>query len=105
MSAKIKETCYDLKNAWDCADSELSVVMHMLDACRVLAALERAPEHHDTHPSHNIKTGGGFAHGIRLNSETLPGLLQYAFLMIGSVQNDVGYAVEKTLEALERSAA
>jgi hypothetical protein len=78
-----QQTCCDLQNIHDVADSELTVVCHILDACIVLSALERAPEHHDTHPIHNIKTGGGFAHGNRLSAETLPALLLHAMHLVG----------------------
>jgi hypothetical protein len=96
-----QQTCCDLQNIHDIADSELTVVCHILDACIVLSALERAPEHHDTHPSHNIKTGGGFAHGNRLSAETLPALLLHAMHLVGSANDAMCDLKVKAVAALE----
>ena len=95
-----KQTCCYLQNTYDVADSELSIASHILDACIVLSALERSPEHYDGHPSYNIKTGGGFAHGNRLSVETLPALLLHAVHLIGSANDAMDDLRVKAIAAL-----
>ena len=87
-----------------CAGSQIKAAMAIIDAARILSALERAPEHHDTHPSHNIKTGGGFAHGLKLYDETLPVLLEHAYHLVIEANSDYDVMREKAIDALKGGA-
>lgn len=71
-------------------DGNLEIIAALADALEVLTALERTPEHQDTHPSHNIRTGGGYAGGRRISSGTMPRLLAH-----------IGYLVTDTRGQLD----
>lgn len=60
--------------------------------------------HHDTHPSHNIRTGGGYAHGRRVFKETLPTLLEHAHTLVSLAFNDFDMLREKAVDALKGGA-
>lgn len=81
-------------------DEQLKAARAICDAAAVLSALERAPSHHDTHPSHNILTGGGYAHGLRARNETLPTLLKQAANLIDMAHNDADCMREDAIKAL-----
>lgn len=81
---------------------QLNAIEAIVDAARVLTALERAPAHHDTHPSHNILTGGGYAHGIRVANDTLPALLHHARTLVQITHNDCGCMQEEAIDALRK---
>ena len=49
----------DIINGYDFVNEQLKAAAAICHAAEVLCALERAPEHQDTHPSHNIRTGSG----------------------------------------------
>lgn len=83
-------------------DEQLKAIEAILDAARVLTALERAPAHHDTHPSHEILTGGGYAHGYRVKSETLPDLMGHARTLVQLTRNDAACAREEVIDALQK---
>lgn len=97
--------CTEIADLMCIADDNSKSAAAILDAARVLCALERAPEHQDSHPGHNIKTGGGFAHGARLYADTLPTLLSHAFDLVHRSRDDYGIAVEQALAALKGGAA
>jgi hypothetical protein len=90
----------EIRNLFEITKSQAQAAAAILDAARVLCALERAPEHHDTHPDHNIKTGGGFAHGLRLAAETLPAMLDHANDLVVSLLNDVDAMRECAIDAM-----
>ena len=93
-----------MQSLFDIAYDGMQTATAIIDAARVLCALERSPEHHDTHPSHNIKTGGGFAHGIRAKDHTLPAILCHAHHMIEVAMNDVDVMRENAIDALKGGA-
>lgn len=95
----------EIENLELVADGQLQAALAIIDAARVLCALERAPEHHDTHPSHDIKTGGGFAHGLKLHNGTLPTLLAHAHYLVAMADNDYDVALEKACDALNGGVA
>lgn len=84
---------------------ELEAAEAIAGAARVLCALERAPAHHDTHPSHNIITGNGYAHGLRVASGCLPRLLEHACYLIESSLNEADCMRERASDALRQIAA
>ena len=47
----------EIQDQYALVQDQLKSAAAIVDAVSVLCALERAPEHHDTHPSHNITTG------------------------------------------------
>jgi hypothetical protein len=55
-------TANDVQNSFDIVNGQLEEAMAICNAMEVLFALERAPVHQDSHPSYNIRTGGGYAH-------------------------------------------
>ncbi len=73
----------------------LKVILAIADALEVLVALERAPEHHDAHPSHGIVTGAGCAHGRRVFNDTMPDLLSHIHYLAGDIDNELGVFFEK----------
>ncbi|MFT3960505.1 hypothetical protein [Propionivibrio sp.] len=95
----------DVENSVLIADSDMKAVLAILNAAEILCALERSPEHQDTHPSHDIKTGGGYAHGRRLWNDTLPDLLKHAHGLANMAIDEYGVVNEKLVEALKGGAA
>lgn len=93
--------CIEVENLYGVVAEELKSAAAILDAAEVLSALERAPEHHDTHPSHNIKTGGGYAHGRRLLDGTLPTVLSHVRYLVESALNDADVMREVAIEAMK----
>lgn len=87
-----------LEGAKDVLESNMKTIAALADALIVLTALERAPKHHDTHPSHELYTGGGYAHGQRLNSDTLPVIAAHIKYLADDADNEVGSFFER-LEA------
>ena len=81
-------------------NEQLNVARAICDAAAILTALEKAPSHHDTHPSHNILTGGGFAHGLRVSIETFPNLLKHAGSLIDLAHNDADCMKEAAIESI-----
>lgn len=81
------------------AAHSLATIKALAEAVEVLTALERAPIHQDTHPSHDIKTGGGYASNHKLSSETLPKLLSH----IGELATDLDDCLDGFFERLEGS--
>lgn len=104
-ASSITRTTEELEDLFSIAYSGLESVKATLDAAEVLTALERAPVHHDTHPSHNIRTGGGYAHGSRLADGTLPKLLSYARFVLEVAVNDIDGMREKAIDALNEVGA
>lgn len=78
----------EIQGGYEMADGQLKAAAALIDAAAVLCALERAPVHQDTHPSHDIRTGGGYAHGLRLKTDTLPTLLEHALFLVEMSAND-----------------
>lgn len=104
-NTRIDAVSRDIEDLAACADSQIKAALSIIDAVCVLSALERTPEHHDTHPSHNIKTGGGFAHGRKLHDDTLPILLEHAHFLVSSADNDYDVMREMALRALKGGVA
>lgn len=73
----------------------LKIIQAIADALEVLTALERSPEHQDSHPSHNIVTGAGYAHGRSVLSDTMPDLLSHVHYLAGDVANELDVFFEK----------
>lgn len=90
----------DMRNVESVADGTLKDVEAILDAVAVLCALERSPEHHDAHPSHDLKTGGGYAHGTRLHDDTLPRLLNHARGLVQMANDDYKGINEEVVSVL-----
>ena len=82
-------------NTMGVLDERLKAAEAICDAAAVLCALERAPVHHDTHPGHNIVTGGGVAHGERTAHDTLPILLRHARTLIEMSLDEAGCFCEE----------
>ena len=99
-----QKVIFDVENSILIADSDMKAVLAILNAAEILCALERSPEHHDTHPSHNIKTGGGYAHGRRLWNDTLPNLIKHANGLVNMAIDEYGVVHEKLFEALKGGA-
>ena len=100
----VETLCDDLQNQFELAKEQIEAATAILDAASVLCALERSPVHHDTHPSHNIRTGGGYAHGRRVFKETLPTLLEHAHTLVSLAFNDFDMLREKAVDALKGGA-
>jgi hypothetical protein len=73
----------------------LENISALADAIKVLTALERSPVHQDTHPGHDIKTGGGYAHNHRLCTATLPKLSEHVRYLADDLHNRLGCFFEK----------
>lgn len=95
----------EVSDLFETAYDQCKTAAALLDAAEVLSALERAPEHHDTHPSHNIRTGGGYAHGRRLQNDTLPTLLAHARYLVKSSMNDFDVMRETAIEEINKKVA
>lgn len=93
--------CIEVENLYGVVAEELKAAAAILDAAEVLSALERAPEHHDTHPGHNIKTGGGYAHGHSLRDSSLPTILSHARYLVESALNEADVMRETAIEAMK----
>ena len=100
----VESLCDDLQNQFELAKEQIEAATAILDAASVLCALERSPVHHDTHLSHNIRTGGGYAHGHRVFKETLPTLLEHAHTFVSMAFDDVGRLRERAIDALKGGA-
>jgi hypothetical protein len=94
----------EIQNLFDAAYEQTKAACAIVDAARVLCALERSPEHHDTNTGHNIKTGGGFAHGCTLSDGTLPAILSHARGLIEISLNDFDVIREMAIDALNGGA-
>jgi len=94
-----------LANSYALICGELGAAEAIVGAARVLCALERAPAHHDTHPSHHIITGKGYAHGLRVSHDCLPRLLEHACYLIESSLNAADCMRERAADALRQIAA
>lgn len=92
----------EIQDQYTLVQEQLKSAAAIVDAVSVLCAVERAPEHHDTHPSHNITTGGGKAHGIGVRNDTMPKLLRHAKSLIELTNNDADVMREQALDALAR---
>lgn len=90
----------EIQDQYALVQEQLKSAAAIVDAVSVLCALERAPEHHDTHPSHNIVTGGGKAHGLGVRNDTMPTLLQHAKNLIELANNDADVMREQAVDAL-----
>lgn len=90
----------EIQDQYTLVQEQLKSAAAIVDAVSVLCAVERAPEHHDTHPSHNITTGGGKAHGIGVRNDTMPKLLRHAKSLIELANNDADVMREQALDAL-----
>lgn len=90
----------EIQDQYALVQEQLKSAAAIVDAVSVLCALERAPEHHDTHPSHNITTGGGKAHGLGVRDDTMPRLLQHAKSLIELANNDADVMCEKAIDGL-----
>ena len=91
----------NVQELFDQAREGFETVEAILDVAAVLTALERAPVHQDTHPSHDIRTGGGYAHGRRLAHGSLPKLLAHACGVLQLAMNDVDVLREMAVDALK----
>ena len=100
----VESVCEDLQNQFEVAKEQIDAATAILDAASVLCALERSPVHHDTHPSHNIRTGGGYAHGYRVFKETLPTLLVHAHTLVSLAFNDIDTMRERAIDSLKGGA-
>lgn len=90
----------EIEGGYEIAACQLKAAAALLDAAAVLCALERAPVHQDTHPSHDIRTGGGYAHGLRLKADTLPTLLEHAMFLVQMSENDFDVGRGRAVDAL-----
>ena len=97
----VESLCDDLQNQFELAKEQIEAATAILDAASVLCALERSPVHQDSHPSRNIRTGGGYAHGRKVFSDTLPDLLAHASTLVLMAFNDIGVMRERAIEALK----
>ena len=100
-----ESVCEDIQNQFEIANEQIEAAGAILNAASVLCALERSPVHQDTHPSHNIRTGGGYAHGHRLYADTLPTLLEHAHTLVSMAFNDIDVMRERAINALKGGAA
>jgi hypothetical protein len=91
----------EVENQYGVIREQLRAVEAILDAAEVLSALERAPAHHDTHPSHGIFTGGAYAHGRRCADDTLPNLLLHAQGLVQMTRNDCDCLREYAISVLQ----
>jgi len=90
-----RETGAEILDLFNEAYAQCEVACAIIDAAAVLCALDRAPAHHDTHPSHNIITGAGYASGRRVASDTLPKILKHARTLVDMSMNDFDVMREK----------
>lgn len=95
-----KCTPNDVQNACGVVFEQLQAALAICDAIEILAALERAPEHQDCHPSHDIKTGGGYAHDLKTKDVTLPILANHVKTLIDMSINDVDCMREEVINSL-----
>ena len=100
----ITSVCEDIQNQFEVAKEQIEAAGAILDAASVLCALERSPVHQDTHSSHNIRTGGGYAHGHRIFADTLPTLLEHAHTLVTMAFNDIDLMREDAVSALKGGA-
>jgi hypothetical protein len=103
--AEIKQSISDVSDYYELAASQCQGAIALIDAAMVLCALERSPVHQDSHPSFDIRTGGGYARGLRLKKDTLPRLLEQATYLIESSINDADVMRERATNALNQLAA
>ena len=89
------------ENRYKFAESQTEAALAILDAVCVLCELERAPEHQDSHPSHNIRTGGGFAHGRRVFDSTLSTLIDHAHYLVTSSSDEYNCIHDDVVEVLK----
>ena len=88
----------EVQNAFDVVNCQLEAAMAICNAVEILTALDRTPEHQDAHPSHNIRTGGGYAHGLRIQGDTMPILMRHAKALIDMSINDVDVMREQVID-------
>lgn len=100
-NATAKKLAVEMADSYTIASGQLDAAAAILDAIAVLCALERAPEHHDTHPSHNITTGAGNAHGLRLRNDTLPTLAKHALDLVQIAGDDFDCVRESVIDFLK----
>ena len=81
---------FDIETRYHFANNQIEAALSIIDAAGVLCELERAPVHQDAHPSANITTGGGYAHGRRSFDSTLPKLLEQAHSLVTSSVEEFG---------------
>ena len=98
---KCASVCDDIQNQYEVAKEQINAGAAILDAAAVLCSLERSKVYQDSHPSFNIRTGGGYAHGRRVFDSTLPTLLEHAHSLVSMALNDVDGMREDAIESLK----
>lgn len=93
--------CVNIQNQYEVAKEQIVAGAAVLDAVAVLCSLERSMVHQDSHPSFNIRIGGGYAHGSRVFDSTLPTLLEHAHCLVSMALNDVDVMREQAIESLK----
>lgn len=95
----------EVQNTFDVINSQLEAVTAICNAVEILTSLERSPEHQDTHPSHNIRTGAGYAHGLRVYGDTMPILMRHAKMLVDMSINDFDCMRESVINHLQEVTA
>lgn len=95
-----QKTVAEILDLFNMAYAQCETACAIIDAAAVLSALERSPAHHDTHPSHNIITGAGHAHGLRVAGDTLPKMLEQARTLVDVSMNDFDVMREKAISCV-----
>ena len=90
-----------MQSLFDIAHTNTQAAIAIIDAARVLTALERTP----AHTEHNVLTGEGFARGNTARDETVPAILFHAMSLLEIAINDVDVMRENAIDALKGSAA
>jgi hypothetical protein len=85
----------DIECEKNISERNLETIKCLADALEVLTALERAPEHQDTHPGHNIRTGNGYAHNHRVSNDTMPTLLAHINYLASEVDDRLDVLFER----------
>ena len=98
-------TITEIGNIFDVAYQQCEAACAIIDAATVICVLERAPAHQDTHPSHNIITGAGHAHGLRVKIDTLPKMLAHAQSLVEMSMNDFDVMRETAITELRNGGA
>lgn len=97
----VSKTINEIEDLFRPAYEQCEAACAIIDAVNVLSALERAPVHQDTHPSHNIRTGGGYASGRTIAPETMPLMLAHARSLIEMAMNDFDVLRERAIDTLK----
>ena len=100
-----KDKTAEITEQFDMAYEQCEAACAIIDAATILASLEHAPAHHDMHPDHNIITGAGHAHGLRVKSDTMPKMLAHARHLVELSMNDFDVMREVAITELQEVGA